>query len=141
MDEWHYLQPPTTHLIKKSICRATFTVLPYGNTANYCKTWSKSPEALKFWFVANTCEPRHEVPQEQHSEQVYVYEHVRMITESLMNCSMKAAVSCYVKKAEFGINKHFCVQNKWKIYVWVVSKVEVMIVACYISDIFVNMKV
>lgn len=66
---------------------------------------------------------------------------MRMIRERWMNYSVKATVSGYVKKAEFGINKHFCIQKNWKIYVGALSKVEVMIVVCYIPDIFVNIKV
>lgn len=36
---------------------------------------------------------------------------MRMIRESWINYSSKAAASHYVKKAEFGINKHFCLRR------------------------------
>lgn len=34
---------------------------------------------------------------------------MRIIRKSWMKYSMKAAVANYVKKTQFGINKHFCV--------------------------------
>jgi len=59
-------------------------MLPYAYkgkiTANYCKTSSKSPKAVKFLFVANTCEPRHDV-QKNSIQDKYMFMNTREWSE------------------------------------------------------------